>query len=482
LLFILLAGASKLAGQTDSEQAHPNCSCPDGRQFSIGSSLFGKNSARIIITGFHRDLVKPGQPPCKDLTVVGQAVRLEVLTGHPFLRREDRKRGTIADICQTKIQFAQPSKSYDFFKDDGTAVTLSDIEAAQTVPENGTGAKPDTPEAMGDQRRDDLTGKDLIRMLPEQEPAEDPGSAGFDVDDLKEGAYFIVRRQIKAEPAVDDLAGSSVGPAANSQRELTIWAGSLGRIEKRAGFRDGPLWLVEVLPHSAPLPFSAYLRALPSTFRKHQPAQKKFVLASDDIVEINHFFDKYSLEWTRFGDESDDARKREFAGTTVLPGIYSEPRPTLDETLQNAKEAALDKDLRQAAMRLTFTLKDPQPAATAGPGVLVLDDEDEPGTATPHYFHKQCFVGEYQGPKAPGSPGSPVFRVTDADVAIFQPERSPQVPNDYFAVDVRLQLRSDGGRSMPVVCRFPSAAIEESLLDSSKQILSKIFSVVPSSR
>src|SRR5436305_7381417 len=165
LLLILLAAASKLAGQTDSEQAHPNCSCPDGRQFSIGSSLFGKNSARIVITGFHRDLVKAGPPPCKDLTVVGQAVRLQVVTGHPFLRREDRKRGTITDICQTKIQFAQPSKSYDFFKDDGSAVNLSDIEAAQTLPDNGTGPKPDTPEATGDHHSDDLTGNDPIRML-----------------------------------------------------------------------------------------------------------------------------------------------------------------------------------------------------------------------------------------------------------------------------------------------------------------------------
>jgi hypothetical protein len=226
------------------------------------------------------------------------------------------------------------------------------------------------------------------------------------------------------------------------------------------------------------MPFSAYLRSLPSTFRKHQPPQKKFVLASDDIVEINHFFDKYSLEWTRFGDESDDARKREFAGTTVLPGIYNAPGPTLDETLQNAKDADLDNDIRQAAMRLTFTLKDPQPAAPVA-GVLVLDDENGPGTAAPHYFHKQCFVGEYQGLSAAGSR---LFRVTDANVAIFQPERSPQVPKDYFAVDVRLQLKSEGGPSMPVVCRFPSAVIEETLLDSAKEILSKVFSITPSPR
>jgi len=423
-------------------------------------------------------------PPCKDLAVVGQTIQLEALAGHPFLRRENRKRGTIADICHTKIQFAEPKKSYDFFKDDGSAVTLSDIDAAQVTPDPAqvaadkeAAADGSVPEDSGDRRKDDLTGKDLIGMMPAEQQADDPGSTGFDVDDLKEGAYFIVRRQIKAAPAVDDAIGANVGLAPNPQREVTVWAGSLGRIEKQAGFRDGPQWLVEVLPHSAPLPFSSYLRSLPSTFGKRRPPQKKFVLASDDIVEINHFLDKYSLEWTRFGDDSEDARKRESAGTTALPDIYSARQPALDENIEKAKEAGVENDIRKAAMRLMFSLKDFQPAAAAG--VLVLDDDNGPGMAAPHYFHKQCFVAGYASPKAAGSP---VFRVTDAHLAIFQPEDSPQVPKDYYAVDVRLQLKSDGGRSMPIVCRFPSAPIEETLLDNAERILSSVFSIAPSPR
>ena len=477
LLLILIGPPAKLAGQTDSGQPPQSCSCPDGRQFSVGSALFGENSARVVITGFRRDLAQPGPPSCKDLTVVGQTVRLQVLTGHPFLRRENRKTGTISEICQTHIQFAQPNKSYDFFKDDGSAVTLSDIEAAQTPAEKGAGPQLDSSASPGDSRNDDLTGKDLIRMLPGEDPREDPGSTGFDVNDLKEGAYCIVRRQVKAAPAVDDAGAGRLALPANPERELTIRAGSLGRIEKRAGFRNGPLWLVDVLPHSAPLSFSAYLRSLPSAFRKHQPPQRKFVLTSDDVVEINHFFDKYSLEWTRFGDDSEDVRKRELAGTTILPGIYSAPRPTLEETLQNAKKMDLDRDIRKAAMRLTFILKHTESLRSAG--TLVLDDENGPGAAAPHYFHQQCFVGGYQGPNAGRSP---VFRVSDADVAIFQPYESPQVPKDYFAVDVRLQLKSDGAPSLPVVCRFPSAAIDETLLDSAQRILSPVFSIAPSRR
>src|SRR4051794_15468602 len=136
---LLVWGASTGSGQTNVEQSRPACSCPDGRQFSTGSSLFGKNSARVVITGFRRDLAQlapqPGLPACKDLTVVGQAVRLDVFAGHPFLRRENRKSGTIAEICRTKIQFVEPKKSYDFFKDDGSAVTLGDVDAAQVLPE-----------------------------------------------------------------------------------------------------------------------------------------------------------------------------------------------------------------------------------------------------------------------------------------------------------------------------------------------------------
>ncbi|MFL6417564.1 MAG: hypothetical protein ACJ74Y_18060, partial [Bryobacteraceae bacterium] len=253
LLSVLGGGSSQCSGQTTPDDSDPACSCPDGRRFSTGSSLFGQNSARVSITGFHRDLAEPikpsGLPRCKQLTVVGQTVRLEVIFGHPFLRREDRKRGTIPDICNTQIQFAEPGKSYDFFKDDGRAVTLSDINAAQP-PDEKVATVHESASAVTD--KDDLTGKDLIRLIPAQDPAEDPSAAAFGVDDLKEGAYFIVQRQVKASPAVDDALGAKVGTAPTAQGEVTIWAGSLGRIQSRAGFRDGPLWVVEVLPHSAP--------------------------------------------------------------------------------------------------------------------------------------------------------------------------------------------------------------------------------------
>jgi hypothetical protein len=410
--------------------------------------------------------------------VVGQIVRLEVLNGHPFLRRETRKRGTIEDICHTKIQFAESKKSYDFFKDDGSAVTLSDTDVSRTLPESEAGS-PDSgiAENSGDRGSEDLTGKDLIRMLPSKPQPDDPGSSSFEAEDLKEGAFFIVRRQLKAAPALDDPNGTKIDAPPNALRELTVWAGSLGRIEKRAGFRGEPLWFVEVLPHSAPLPFLSYLRSLPTAFRKHELPQKKFILASSDIVEINHFLDKYSLEWTRFGNESDDARKREFAGTTVLPAIYSAPQLALDNNLENARKTGAENEIHGAAMHLIFSLKDPK--RVAGRGMLVLDDEIRSSVAAPHFFHKQCFVGEYQVAK---TSVFPVFRVVDADLAIFQPRDSRGLPEDYYAVDLRLQLKSDSGGSMPIVCRFPSAAIDGALLESAERILSSVFVIAPATR
>jgi hypothetical protein len=217
---------------------------------------------------------------------------------------------------------------------------------------------------------------------------------------------------------------------------------------------------------------------MPATFRKHQIPQRRFVLASSDIVEINHFLDKYSLQWTRFGDESEEARKREFAGTTVLPEIYTAPHPTLDDNLENARKTGIEREIQVAAMRLVFSLKGAEPLN--GWGMLVLDDESRPGiSARPHFFHRQCFVGEYQ-PAKTSSVGA--FRVEGADLAIFQPRDSPQVPEDYYAVDLRLQLKSNSGTSIPIVCRFPSAAIEGSLLDSAERILSSVFAIAPAAR
>src|SRR6266851_3547356 len=94
------------------------CGCPDGRQFAVGASMYGMNSARVLITGLRPD-PSPGArgelPRCTDILVLGQAVRfLRAADGRPFLKRESLKRGAIRNVCHTRIHFIEAKKSYDF--------------------------------------------------------------------------------------------------------------------------------------------------------------------------------------------------------------------------------------------------------------------------------------------------------------------------------------------------------------------------------
>src|SRR5690242_5285568 len=115
LLFLIAATAS-LASAEGSRA----CACSDGRQFTIGESLFGKNSARVTISDFTVDSWQAGRlPACRDLVLAGQVIRRKEVAGHPYLERETAKRGKIPDICETQIQFTERNKSYDFFTEDG---------------------------------------------------------------------------------------------------------------------------------------------------------------------------------------------------------------------------------------------------------------------------------------------------------------------------------------------------------------------------
>ncbi|MBV9038971.1 MAG: hypothetical protein JO182_31085 [Acidobacteriaceae bacterium] len=467
------------APATGSPPARRACACPDGRQFSLGASLFGKNSARVVITGFRPDPTptpSAEQPiPCHDLTVLGQVIRLKTVGDRPFFQRESLKRGTIQNVCQTKIQFAEPKKFYDFFADDGSAVTLDDTDTAPMPPSEDQ--KTSTGEEQTSEVSSDLTGQDLIRLIPREQAADDPGASAFNEEDLKEGAYCIVRRQLKALPAVDEDGANvmQTGSTGLQRGPLTVWAGTLGRLQKQAGFRSEPLWIVELLPHSAPLSFSRSLGLLIESLHKNHPVARKFVLPSSDIVEINHFFDQYGVEWTRFGVESDDAQARESLGTTVLPDIYNPPELSLEQNLRNAQRTKAYEAVQGSALQLVFVPKNP--AIFNHPNTFILDGEmglkpDVP--VAPHFFRQQCFLGASKT----GVAVSPVLRVSDVDIQVFQPRESAQVPDDYYAIDFKLRLKSDsGGSDFPVVCRFPGAVIDSSLVGKAERILSSQFEI-----
>jgi hypothetical protein len=490
----LVAGVCLGVAPLTAQLTRPNawaCGCSDGRQFAVGASLFGKNSSRVLITALRPEPVsgspQRGLSPCTDVVVVGQMVRLlQVPDDHPFLKRESLKRGIISDICDTKIQFAEAKRSYDFFAADGSAVTLTDEDTNQTSPPTSSGeaAEPDFEERAAMDSGQDLTGKDLISLIPSKIPEDEAGQSGFDADDLKEGAYFIVRKRLKAEAASEDSAGGMKVTATGSrdeETEITVPAGTLGKIEKRAGFRSEPLWVGEILPDSAPRPFWRTLLSLPKGFAK--PAfPKKVVLPTSQIVEINHFLDQYGVEWTRFGKDLENSEGREGSDTNRLPDLYSPPALPLEENISTAQRARVLEAIQSATVGLRLEFKDTKAAIWRS--TLILDDVNG-NVATenaPNLLHRQCFVGldklGTELSKSPAIPRPPTLQVTRVDIKVFQPSSLDQVSLDYYAIDLEFLLRPNfASGEIPVVCRFPSTPINFALGEMAERILSSRFEI-----
>lgn len=461
------------------------CNCPDGRRFAIGASMFGKNSARILITGFHSEpSLSTGHndpPHCSDLLVLGQIVQLmQAPDGRPFLKRDNLKRGTISRICDTQITFIEPKKSYDFFADDGSALTLTD----DARPQEAASAEAIENKPVEDvEESEDLTGQDLLQLLPEKNATSDLRRTPFDEQDLKEGAYIIIRKRSKAALAESD-DGSAPHVSQNRPHEVTIPAGTLGRIEKRAGFQSEALWTAEILPDSAPRPFWSSLLLAAKTLVKPQAVARKVVLPSSQIVEINHFFDQYGVDWTYFGADTGEAAGEQSAGTTRLPEIYSPSPLPLEKNVAEAQKFHVTEGIEKAAVGLRLVLKDRELLAKRT--TLVLDEAGASGAETaPDLFHRQCFVGfdrlkESQSEK---SIRPQTLRITDADVRIFQPKDAEQVPTDFYAIDLQFTLQPDfGAGRIPLVCRFPLASIDLELVDAATHILSSKFEIRPRER
>jgi hypothetical protein len=450
------------------------CACPDGRQFAVGASMYGKNSARVLITG-----LRPNPPRgargelrrCTDVLVLGQAVRLlTAIDGRPYLKRESLKRGTIRNVCRTDIHFITVQKSYDFFADDGSAVTLTDQDVGR--PSQPNSAQMAEPPDVG--LSEDLTGKDLLQLLPRRGAFSDarPGDSPFDENDFKEGAYCIVRRRSKAAVVTDQGAAVAHSTGASLTKDLSVYAGTLGRIEKRAGTRSEPLWVVELLPNSAPRPF---WRSLRHPMGEPRALMSNVLLGSSQIAEINDFLDRYGVEWTRFG-EAITPRTAPDPETIRLPQIYARPKLPLDENLAAAYEAGSLDSIQAAALGLVLVPKDSQTLARRD--TLVLD-ESAAGSGrsiAPNLLHQQCFLGLDRLSDSERQPSE--FSVSRVDVKTFQLGNSAQVPPGYYAIDLHLLLQPNfSSGQVPLVCRFPLGPIDVGLVDVAERILSSRFEI-----
>lgn len=445
LLWWLAALGCAAAGR-----AQDRCACADGRMFSIGAAMFGENSARVMVTGFAPDFAESAPesakaPRCSGIKVVGQTVELgRSVDGRPFLKRESRKRGVIHDVCRTNIQFVKLDKTYNFFADDGSAVTL----------DGNTPATPTPAAADSSDYSQDLTGQDLLHFDSRSRPLN-PRNSAFDQEDLKETAYVIVRRRVKA-PAY--------GENGRLRGEADVNAGTLGRIEKRAGSRSESMWNVELFPDSAPAPF---WRSVEVALGHSRPASNRVVLASSQIVEINHFFDQYRIEVTRFGKAV--ARVKREPGTTDLPQIFARPLLPLAENIADAQASGVIESIEKALSAMVLTPKNALPSAS----VVILEASGESRNAD--LLRRQCFVqagGQTVMDRGP-------LRVSRAGVKVFRPATSEQVSPDYYAIDLDLWLQSADSTRARVVCRFPFDPIGMALVDRTRKILATRFEVQP---
>jgi hypothetical protein len=113
-------------------------------------------------------------------------------------------------------------------------------------------------------------------------------------------------------------------------------------------------------------------------------------------------------------------------------------------------------------------------AASQGSGPGGLDEESRLELITPavaDLSRQQCYVD------ADRPSTSQVLRVIDFDVRIFRPRNSTQVSEDYYAADLAFRLSSGSSDDLRVVCRFPWAAIDPSLLERAKRVLSNQFEI-----
>jgi hypothetical protein len=209
---------------------------------------------------------------------------------------------------------------------------------------------------------------------------------------------------------------------------------------------------------------------------------KKVILASSRVMEVNHLLDRSGVEWTRFGNLSDETGDREEPGRFRLPEIYAPPELPLEENVATAQASRIFAAIRKTTPGLRLIPKNPEILLRRG--TLVLEErpsDSRRGNAMPDLLRRQCFIGldGLGNSQAPAADASTVeLLVTGADIKVFRPNEYSQVPPSYYAIDLELKLRSNfSAKQVPLVCRFPSASIDLALLDMAERILSSNFHI-----
>jgi hypothetical protein len=272
---------------------------------------------------------------------------------------------------------------------------------------------------------------------------------------------------------------ASPATSPRGKQEINILAGTLGRIEKSAGFRGEPLWVAEVLPDSAPIPFLRSLISFPRGFEgpREPAAPREVILAASDVVEINQFLDRAGAEWTRLGETS-EANSVTERGTMNLPILYTRPVLPLEENLTTAERTRTLAAVQEVTRGLRLVFRNPKTITLRR--TLVFDERAPDGDAMPDLLRRQCFLGMDRllgsQNRATEDSTKPAMFVTSADIRLFQPTDWSQVPPSYYAIDLELQLQPNFSlKQVPLVCRFPLVSIDLALVDMAQDILSAGF-------
>jgi len=402
--------------------------------------------------------------------------------GRPFLKRENAKRGIIRNICETRIRFVEVKKSYDFFANDANAVTLTEDDAMQASSGDPNHAPGSIREEPADVELDEnLTGKDLLRLVPNQfaNSSSDAGHSTFDEEDLKEGAYLVCPKRLRGAMVRDGNLRRAV-----EDKEVSLPAEAVGRIDKRAGFRHEPLWIVDMLPDSAPRPLWQSLFPFRRPFGEPDlVARTKVILPSSQVLEINYFLDQSGVSSTRFREVARQTDVREKDATRRLPEIYGPPGLPLEENLAIAQRNRTFAAIQDATLGLRLAFKNREVAARRS--TLVLEEgtrDDSHDKAVPALFRRQCFLGldklGNSQENATDNSVAPALTVTGVDVKVFRPQTHLRVASTYYAIELELLLRPNfGSKEVPLICRFPWALIDPTLVDMAERILISQFEV-----
>jgi hypothetical protein len=373
-------------------------------------------------------------------------------------------------------------------------LTEKDLDTP-SIPQNSNDAPRSEPDEPSQRAADEvdldenLTGRDLLQLtrtkLFRGSSADRPEDAPFDSEELKKGAYFVCRRRVKTVLADNNgLERISASPSTTptGKQEITIVAGTLGRIEKTAGFRSEPLWVAEILPDSAPVPFPRWLipRSRGVDGIREPAPPKDVIFAASDVVEINQFLDRSGTEQTRLGDTSQLSDKTE-RDTINLPALYARSVLPLEENLTAAERDGILAAVQEMTRGIRLVFKDPE--SIIQHRTLVFDPRAPHGMtggAMPDLVRPQCFLGmdRLAGSQNTALEDSirPALFVVSADIRVFRPKDLSQVPPGYYAIDLELHLQPNFNlKPVPLVCRFPLASIDLALVDMTQAILSAGF-------